>query len=177
VLEVKVSAFPAIKLLWHRADSVVVRMASYRSTPGHLGSTLGDAADTGSLDASAAELDAGLLTLRDARLVKRGDRLSGTARVSETDLRASLPGLQAVTPVASGNGQLTLRGTATLLGVTGSLAATVSAVDGKLVVQPDIPFGGFATITVFSNPRVAVQSVDGHLAGDGFLASASGRLR
>ena len=29
VLEVKVEAFPAIELLWHQADRVVVRMASY----------------------------------------------------------------------------------------------------------------------------------------------------
>ena len=43
VLEVKVSAFPAIKLLWHQADSVVVRMGSYRSGVSHLGSTLAGA--------------------------------------------------------------------------------------------------------------------------------------
>src|SRR2546423_453444 len=62
VLEVKVSAFPAIELLWHRADSVVVRLGRYRSTPGHLGSKLGEASDTGTLDASVQELDTGLLT-------------------------------------------------------------------------------------------------------------------
>ena len=41
VLEVKVSAFPAVKLLWHHADSVVVRMARYRSGSGPLGDRLG----------------------------------------------------------------------------------------------------------------------------------------
>ncbi|TML95861.1 MAG: hypothetical protein E6G05_15100 [Actinobacteria bacterium] len=63
VIDIQVSAFPAIELLWHQADRVVVRLKSYRSNPGHLGSLLGQTADTGSLDASAGELDTGLVTL------------------------------------------------------------------------------------------------------------------
>src|SRR2546421_12339437 len=91
VIAVQVSAFPAIELLWHHADKVVVRLASYRSNSGHLGSTLDQAADVGKLDASAAELDAGLLKLHDAALTKRGDELVGNARITEADLRSSLP--------------------------------------------------------------------------------------
>ena len=82
VLQVEVDAFPAIELLWHQADRVVVRVAQYRSTPGHLGSLLDQAADVGSLDASATEFDTGLLTLRDATLRKRGNELTGSARVT-----------------------------------------------------------------------------------------------
>jgi hypothetical protein len=40
VLEVTVQAFPAIELLWHQADRVVVHVTNFRATPGHLGSTL-----------------------------------------------------------------------------------------------------------------------------------------
>lgn len=47
VLEVKVEAFPAIELLWHQADRVVVRLGRYRATPGHLGSDLAQAGDAG----------------------------------------------------------------------------------------------------------------------------------
>src|SRR6516162_9209198 len=72
VLEVKVSAFPAVKLLWHHADSVVVRMARYRSGSGPLGDRLGQTAGVGKLDASVQELDSGALTLRNATLIKRG---------------------------------------------------------------------------------------------------------
>jgi hypothetical protein len=43
VLEVQVSAFPALKLLWHHADSVVVRMASYRAAPSDLPGTIDQA--------------------------------------------------------------------------------------------------------------------------------------
>jgi hypothetical protein len=177
VLKVEVEAFPAIKLLWHRADRVVVRVAQYRSSPSSLGSLLDQTGDSGSLDASASELDTGLLTLRDATLRKRGDELTGTARVTESDLRSAVPFLDRVQPIESGDGQLTLRGTATLLGVTASIDATVAAQDGRLIVQPDIPLGGFATITVFADPHLAVEGVSASAAAGGFSVSARGKLR
>lgn len=177
VLEVQVHAFPAIKLLWHRADRVVIKLGRYRSASGPLGNSLGQTADVGSLDASATEVDAGLLTLHDAVLRKRGDILTGTAVVTEADLRASLPIIQSLTPVASGGGQLTLRGTASLFGVTATVDATVKTQNGDLVVVPDVPFGGVATITVFANPHVAVQSVSAAPAPGGFSVTATGRLR
>ncbi len=177
VLEVRVDAFPAIELLWHQADRVVIRMRRYRSNPGHLSGMLSQARNLGSLDASAGEVDLGLLTLRDATLRKRGDQLTGSARVTEEDLRAALPVLDSVQPIASSSGQLTLRGTATLLGVTATVDATVRSQDGQLVVQPDVPFGGLATVTLFSNPRLAVESVAAAPLPGGFSVSATGRLR
>ncbi len=59
----------------------------------------------------------GLLTVRDARLVKHGASLVATARVTDADLRGVLPVLRTVTPVTSAGGQLILRGTADVLGV------------------------------------------------------------
>jgi hypothetical protein len=159
VLSVKVSAFPAIELLWHHADRVTIRLGQYRTAAGKLGGSLHQAVDVGSLLATASEIDVGLLKLHDAMLVKQGDRLLGSAAVSEADLRAALPILESVTPVASTGGQLVLQGTASLFGVTATVDATVHAVAGKLVVAPNVPLGGLATITVFSNPHVAVQSV------------------
>jgi LmeA-like phospholipid-binding len=177
VLSVEVHAFPAIELLWHHADRVVVRLGRYRSGPGSLGSLLGDTSGVGSLDASARELDAGLLTLREATLEKRGVRLTGTARITEADLRASVPILSSVRPVASASDQLTLRGTATLLGVTASVDAAVRAQDGTLVVVPEVPFGALATITVFDDPSVAVQSVGATAAPGGFRVTATGTVK
>jgi LmeA-like phospholipid-binding len=91
VLEVKVSAFPAIELLWHHADHVTIRMANYHSNPTHLGSLLNQAGDAGTIDASAAQLDTGLVTLQNATLRKRGDTLTGTATVTEAALRSAVP--------------------------------------------------------------------------------------
>jgi LmeA-like phospholipid-binding len=177
VLSVEVHAFPAIKLLWHHADRAVIRLRRYRSAAGPIGSMVGETGGVASLDASATEFDAGLLKLRDASLRKRGDRLTGTARVTDADLRAAVPILQSVRPVASSDGQLTLRGTGTLLGVTASVDATVRAQDGRLVVVPDVPFGALATITVFDNPHVQVDGVTATAAPGGFRVTATGRLK
>jgi len=177
VEKVEVDAFPAIELLWHQADRVVIRMGDYRSSPSRLASTLAQAGDTGSLDASANRLQTGLLTLRHATLAKRGQQLSATATVTEADLRASFPVLDSVQPVASSGGQLTLQGTATVLGVTATVDATVQAQNGAVVVTPAVPFGGLATVTVFDSPAIAVQAVGAAPAPAGFALSAQGRLR
>jgi LmeA-like phospholipid-binding len=168
VLSVQVHAFPAIELLWHQADRVVIRLGRYRTPVGKLGDSLHQSGDVGSLDASAREVDAGLLALHNARLVKRGNRLNASATVTETDLRAALPILDSVTPVASTDGQLTLQGTASLFGVTATVQASVRPDGGALVVSPNVPLGGFATLTVFSNPHVAVQSVGATPVPGGF---------
>lgn len=177
VLKVEVDAFPAIELLWHQADRVVIKLARYRLSPGPLGNMLSEAGNVGSLDASAAELDTGLLTLRDASLRKRGSALTGSASVTESDLRAAVPFLDSVQPVAAADGQLTLRGTATLFGVSATADATVAASDGGLVIAPNVPLGGLATVTVFSNPHVQVQGLSARSAPDGFSVTAVGRLR
>lgn len=177
VLEVKVSAFPAIKLLWHQADSVVVRMGSYRSGVGHLASTLAGAGDAGTIDASAQQLEVGPLTLLGGTLRKRGSELTGAATVTEADLRSAVFFLDNVEPIASENGRLTLRGTASFLGLTATVDATVAAQNGALVVAPDVPFGGIATLTLFSNPHVEVQSVSATTVPGGFRITAAGKVK
>ena len=177
VLEVKVSAFPAIKLLWHQADSVVVRMGSYRSGVSHLGSTLAGASDAGTIDASAQQLEVGPLTLLGGTLRKRGSELTGAATVTEADLRSAVFFLDNVEPIASENGRLTLRGTASFLGLTATVDATVAAQNGALVVAPDVPFGGIATLTLFSNPHVEVQSVSATTVPGGFRITAAGKVK
>lgn len=174
VLSVSVSAFPAIELLWHQADKVVVRMARYRSTTGHLQSVLAETANTGSLDASAGELDTGLITLHDAALHKRGNELLGSATVTQADLRSALGGaIQGLRPVASGDGQLTFQGT--LLGVTAD--ATLRAQGGALVVSPDVPLLNLITVNVFHDPHVYVEAVGASDAAGGFAVHGRARLR
>jgi hypothetical protein len=173
VLEVKVSAFPAIELLWHQADKVVVRMASYRSSTAHLRSLLDEAGDVGSIDARVKRFNTGFVTLQNAVLLKRGNRLTGTATVTAAALQSAIPGVQGLQPVASGSGQLTFQGT--VLGVTAD--ATLAAEDGKLVVSPDIPFLSVLALTVFDDPHVYVEDVAASDAPAGFALSAHARLR
>jgi hypothetical protein len=177
VLSVEVSAFPAIELLWHHADKVVVRMGRYQSSASAVGSRLDGAAGVGTIDASAQEFDTGALTLRNATLLKRGSELSGSATVQQADLRAAVPFLQDVQPVASSGGQLIMRGTANLLGLTASVDAVVAAQGGALVVAPDVPFGGIATITLFNDPHVQVQSVSAVSVPGGFRVNAQAKLQ
>ena len=177
VLKVEVDAFPALELLWHHADHVVVRMADYSSPTGELSRTLSQVADVGSLDASAGRMTVGLLTLHHARLRKQGNQLKASASVSQADLRASFPVLGGVQAVASSQGQVTLRGTGTVLGITVTVDATVGQVNGALVVSPNIPIVGLATIPLFSNPKIAVEGVAATPTAQGFALTALGRLR
>jgi hypothetical protein len=181
VLDVSVSAFPAIELLWHHADAVSVRMANYSGDPGTLGGSLAQAGDVGTLDASAVTVTAGLLTLHDAQLHKRGGELTGTAELREADLLRAVPFLTDVHPVADADpahpGALVLQGTASLLGVTATADATVTTSDGRIVVTPQVPFGGLVTVTAFANPHLAVDAVAATASGGGFALRASGHLR
>jgi LmeA-like phospholipid-binding len=172
---VDVSAFPAIKLLWGHADRVTVRMANVRTGTGRLGHLLASTGDAGRVDATARELDVLSLRLRDAKLSKRDGRLEGEATVTDADLRAALPAGFDVRPVASGNGQLVLRGSVTLFGATVTANAVLLAQDGKLKIAPDVPFGGFAALTVFSDPHVRVEGVGAQATPNGFLVTAHGR--
>jgi hypothetical protein len=177
VRSVSVDAFPAIKLLWHHADAIHIRLASYRSSSGAAGSLLGQLHGVGILDVAADRVELGLLRVRDVTLRKRGRDLSASATISDADLRAAIPFLDGVVPVSSAPGTVTLRGAATVLGVTATATATVRTERGALILTPDVPFGALATLTLFSDPHVDVQSVAATTAGDGFMLSARGVLR
>ena len=177
VQSVSVSAFPAIELLWHHADSVSIRLSSFQSGGAGLSGRLDQLSHVGTLHASVAQATVGRLTVRDARLVKHGASLVATARVTDADLRGVLPVLRTVTPVASADGQLTLRGTADVLGAPISLDFSVRVTPaGALVVSPDVPFGGVATVTVFSDPAVRVTSVSAVAVSGGFTVRATGTV-
>ena len=85
--------------------------------------------------------------------------------------------LDDVEPIASGDGQLMLRGTASFLGLSATVDAIVAAQNGALVVAPDVPFGGIATLTLFNDPHVQVQSVSAATVPGGFRVSAAAGVR
>jgi hypothetical protein len=173
VISVSVSAFPAIELLWHHADHVVIRMATYHSNPGHLSSLLDQAGQVDKIDASVNQLNTGNVVLHDARLIKRGNTLTGTATVSASDLQTAVPFVQNLTPVASSDGTLTFQGT--VVGITAD--ATLRAQNGILIVSPDVPLLNLVTVTVFSDPHIDVQGVGATGAPGGFSLSAQAQLR
>jgi hypothetical protein len=177
VLSVKVSAFPAIELLWHHADTVSIRLGDYRTPPNEVPGLLQEAADVGTLHVSIATLHSGQLTLRDVRLTKTGSELIGSARVEDADLRAALPVIDSVTPISSADGQLRLRGTGGAFGITATVTAVVSTSDGKVIVAPAGLLGDLLNVTVFNNPEVYVQSVSGAAISGGLTVSVRAELR
>jgi hypothetical protein len=98
--------------------------------------------------------------------------LTAAATVTQADLKSAVFFLDNVEPIASGNGSLTLRGTANILGLRATVNATVAARNGALVVAPDVPFGGIATLTLFNDPHIQVQSVSATTVPGGFRVSA-----
>ena len=178
VERVHVEAFPAIKLLWHHADRVELTLGELRSGTGRIAGLVDDAGAVNEVDARARLIRSGDVTLRDARLRKDGDRLVGKARVTSGDVRTALAGSLGVRPVGVDRGTLVLRGGVNFLGQTVGVTARVVADGGAVVVKPEgLPFiGGLVQFTVFSDSRLAVDSLTARLVPGGYFLTATGRL-
>jgi hypothetical protein len=181
VRRVHIESVPAIKLLWHRADRVEVAIDSYRSgSSGHasLADFLSRTRDAGTLDVSVGVLQAQLVTLHDVRLHKQGNVLVGQARLTQHDLSAALPAFVDLRPVSASENGIVAQVSASVLGRRVGLRIAVLADSGRVVVRPEgLPFGSLATITVFDDPRVYVESLGAELHGQDYLLTARAALR
>jgi hypothetical protein len=177
---VNVESFPAVKLLWHKADRVDVSMNSYRSEPGGHGSLAGflsDTRSTGKLNARVETLAAQLVTLHGVELHKDGAALVGRAELTQRDLSNALPSFVGLRPLqASANG-IVVSASGSVLGKTARLRLQVMADKGRVVVRPDVPLGSLATIKVFNDPRVYVDSLGAQLRGDRYFLTARAHLK
>ena len=177
--DVEVSAFPAVKLLFGKADRVEIDMRLARM-PGSapLAEQLERTADADELDARVRELRVGPLRVRDARLTKDGETLRASANVRESELQAALPSFLEFRGAEQQPGDgLLLDGSVTFLGATINAQARVRATEGAITAAPEnIPFGALATFTVFQDPRVNVTSVGATTRPGGFGLTATGRL-
>jgi hypothetical protein len=183
VSKARVSAFPAIKLLWGKADEVEVRMDNFTpaATAGETGGSAnlaGAVARTqaaGRIDVFVGSLAAGPVTLRDARLTKDGDRVRAQAMVTDGALDRALPDGLDLRPVATPGGQFVLQGGVSAFGFEARGRARLLARDGKLVIRPEgPPMAALATTTVFGDPRLDVESVGAQRHPGGFILSAEG---
>jgi hypothetical protein len=162
VHSVQVSAFPALKLLWGHADSISIVAGRLAASPAQVASLLWQAQGVGSLDvvAAAAVLRAPLLPrgleVGDVRVRKRGALLSASAILTPAQLAAALPAGVSAEPIASGSGAVEARASGALFGLQASLDVLVQAVEGRLVAEPRVPFGGIAAVTLFSDRHLKV---------------------
>lgn len=166
VKSVSVTAFPAVKLLWGKADSVSVSASALAVAPPQIASLLWEAHDVSHLTVttnSATLRVPGLpsgLTVTDTRMDKRGESVQASAVLTQQQLDAALPGGFHIEPVASEGGQVEARASGGFFGLQASIDALVKPLEGRLVVEPrNLPFGGFAKVTLFSDPHLRVRSV------------------
>jgi hypothetical protein len=166
VHSVDVSAFPAVKLLWGHADSVTVNASTLTLTPAQIASLLWEARTVGTLTVRAqaavlrvSQLPDGL-EVSDVRMQKRGSAVLATATMTQAQLQRALPSGFSVQPTAGGEGQIEARASGGLFGLQASIDVLVRADEGNLIAEPrGLPFGGIATVTLFSDAHLKVQSV------------------
>jgi spermidine/putrescine-binding protein len=122
-------------------------------------------------------LIAELVTLHNVRLHKDGDAVAGQAELTQRDLSAALPSFVGLRPVSASQNGIVVSATGTVLGKTARVPLQVLADRGRVVERPDVPLGSLASIKVFNDPRVFVESLGAELHGNRYLLTARARLK
>jgi hypothetical protein len=167
VHSVSVSAFPAVKLLWGKADTVDVSAGALSVQLSQIAALLWEAreADSMTVTADTAKLSAvpdlpDGLTVNHLRMQKRGSAISASAVLTQQQLNEALPSGFHIEPTASGGGQVEARASGGLFGVQASITALVKPLEGRLVAEPQgFPLASLGTVTLFSDTRLRVGSV------------------
>jgi hypothetical protein len=167
VRSVSVSAFPAVELLWGKADSVNVSAGSLSVPASKVASLLWEAhtVDDVTFGVDSATLTgipslAKGLTVSDLRTRKRGSSIQASATLTQQQLDEDLPSGFRIEPIASGDGDVEARASGGLFGVQASITVLVKPVEGRLVAEPQgFPLASLATVTLFSDPHLKVESV------------------
>jgi LmeA-like phospholipid-binding len=169
VESVRVSAWPAIKLLWGHADSVTVRTGRLTISPRQTAKLLWDARDAASLNVTAPAVQVGRLPLRNVSLRKRGSLLTAEAEMTQADVRAALPPGLSVHLLSSGGGNVKVKASGGLFGLGASVDAVAGPSEGKLIARPLGFLLGGLRLMLFADPHVQVEGV-----GANALAAATG---
>ncbi|HEV3094404.1 MAG TPA: LmeA family phospholipid-binding protein [Solirubrobacteraceae bacterium] len=166
IRSVSVSAWPAVELLWGKADSATALASNLNLTTAQMTKLAWEARGIHDLDLSVDTLDLKVpgvpndVLLRNVRTQKRGSSMQVSATLTQSDLAASVPSGFTVQPVASGGGQVEVHATGGLFGLQASIDALVRPLDGRLIAEPHgLPLSGIATVTLFSDPHLKVEWV------------------
>jgi len=176
-VHVSVSAFPAVELLFGRADSVSVRVDRLDAGRTRIGDLLARTGSAGHVQAGIRQLFSHGLELDGVSLEQTHGRLQGQATITRQSLEAILPAGLTLLATRQSDQAFALTATAQVLGQTLSATALVQARDGRLELIPELPLLRFLTITLFADPRVAVDSVAAGGGGGSYTFSATGHLR
>jgi hypothetical protein len=182
VAGVRVSAWPAIELLWGAAGSVHVDADRLSIAPRQIGDLLWAARGTDTLDVTAAHVDLGGLQIAGATLSKQGSELSAGGVVSAAAVDAALPAGVSVKLLRSSPEGVLVQVSGGLFGTRRPLRALAAARGGKLVVRPLAAALAGAQLTLFSDPRIAIEGVGAQATGparspSAYFLTIRGRMR
>ena len=180
---VSVKAFPAVKLLFGRADDVTIDVANLRpDETGEDGDSLSDllaeTKKTKKLDVHVNVLEDKLLRIEDVRLTKDGDNLTAVVKLRKRDVDEALPAELELVDRDVPNG-LAVAGSTDVFGEQIEAEANIYADDdGTLVLEPsDELLGDLVSVPIFEDDRVAVDSISAKNSGDGYEVTARGHTR
>jgi hypothetical protein len=167
VHSVSVSAFPAVELLWGKAGTVNVSAGTLSTPVDRIAALLGEVRGVTNVTFTAnvstltgiSALSQGV-TVHDLRIEKRGTAVSASATLTQQQLNEALPSGFRVEPTASGGGEVEALASGGLFGIQASINVLVHPQEGRLVAEPKgFPLASLATVTLFSNPQLNVDSV------------------
>lgn len=163
---VSVSAWPAIELLWGKADKVTIHANSLTLSPAQVASLIVQARAFDDMNVSVAHVTLhvpGLpvgVEVANARVAKRGSTVTASSTVTQAQLDQALPGGVGVTPLHSGPEGVTVRASGALFGISASLDVLVRPLEGNVLAEPEgLPFASLASVTLFSDPHLKVREV------------------
>ncbi len=180
---VHVHAVPAIALLWGDAQEITVSAGAMTIAASELADLEHQLGGVSTAELSTPSMDLGLskvppidVPLGGVLLHKHGDALNARASVSAAAVRDVLPAGLTVTGLQASDGQPELTVAGELVGVSVSGNALISAKEGKIVVEPvGLPIAGFASLTLFSDPYIYVESVSAAQQAEGLAVSIRAR--
>lgn len=159
VRSVTVKAWPAIELLWRRADEVKVQAGTLTFSPGQAVSLLREGVSTDVVHVRAQAAIVGGLRLTGVSFDKDGSQMRAEGTVSEADVAKVLPPGVTVQLLGSEQGTVSVKVSGGLFGVGVSAEAVAGAEDGKLVARPVGLLSGLK-LTVFESASVHVEAVE-----------------
>jgi LmeA-like phospholipid-binding len=159
VRSVTVKAWPAVELLWGKAESVEVKAGSLSMSTAQTVKLLGEARGVRSMSLTAESVREGPLRLSEASFQKRGDALRAQARASRADVEQALGEGVELRLLSSHDGQVEVSVSGGLFGVQASVDAVARAQEGKLVVHPTGFLLEGLKLTLIDNPHVRVEGV------------------
>ncbi|UUY05805.1 DUF2993 domain-containing protein [Svornostia abyssi] len=172
--DVQVSAFPAVKLLFGRADRIEIDATIARVETSSLLDELSDSGDVGELDTRIGELQIGLLRLSQVHLTKDGDDVTAAATITLSELQQALRQLANLRVVPNAGEGIVFEGQVSVFGRTLGGRARVRADGGKLVVGLEgLPIG---SLTLVDDERVRVTDVGAREVPGGYRLSIEGVL-